>query len=370
MLKKILIIFFSIIVIPITGLSQIDYNQYIQDFKSQTDPQKQYEIMKNIKQINNTNFNNFYIEVLKGNYKYNIKRIAILGLDENLMGPNSEIANKIVNILKKETNEILIEEEINLLGKIGSGELTGILIPYLASEKINIREASVKALYHIGTKECVEPVRKLLKKERGDSYSSHTIRKFCMLILAKYRDKSSVPEVEKIVYNTVTNTNINDESIYALKTIKSVDEEKAREVVSKVIEKLENEEVKKTLLEEVKAPVVVPETPVVEEREKKIKEVIEESETEIELDSKIETADKIPERFSKKEEALEYIGTLMSLADELSEKLKRGELKERYFMKLGNIYLKLGDIYKNLKDNENAKMYYKKAKNAFKKNIE
>lgn len=370
MLKKILIIIFSIIIIPITGLSQADYNQYIQNFKSQTDPQKQYEIIKYIKQINNTNFNNFYVEVLSGNYKYNIKRIAILGLDENLIGPNPDIANKIANILKNEKNELIIEEEINLLGKIGSGELTSILIPYLSSENINIREAAVRALYHIGTRECVEPVRELLKKETGDSYYSHNIRKFCMLILAKYRDKASVSEMEEIVYNTVTNTNINDESIYALRTIKSADEEKAKEVVSKVIEKVENEEVKNILLEEVKAPAVVPETPVVDEKEERTEEVAEKSETEIELDSRIKAVDEIPEKFSKKEEALEHIETLTLLADELSEKLQKGEIKEKYFMKLGNIYLKLGDIYKNLKDNENAKKYYKKAKNAYKKNIE
>ncbi len=343
-------------------------NTNVIQFKEATTSEKQYEIIKSIRNDNNTNYNKFYLEVISGNYPYNVKREAILGLEDNLSAESPAIAENISVILKNEHNELLIEEEINLLGNIGNQNYTQLLIPFLSSTNVNIREASVRALYHIGSEECVEPVKELLKNEKDDSDYSHNIRKYCMLILAKYRDKSSVSELEDIFSNKVFDTNHSDEALYAIKAIENVDEEKAESLVNNITNNISDTNVKTTLVEEIAK----------QDDETNIQEtntLSEEENITNDIELKVEEPDNqsvgysLEFNFKAEEDALEEIENLKKMAEEIANQLKTGEIDDANFMRLGNIYMRIGDIYQYLKDTSNAKDYFNKAKYSYKKKL-
>jgi len=260
---------------------------------------------------------------------------------------------------------------------IGLSKHTGLIMTFLSSSEIYVREAGVKALAQIGDQSCVEAVKRLLESETGDSYHSKTIRKYAMLVLQKYSDSGSVPALENTLVRSLENTTNSDESIYAVSALRSVGTNVAREVLEKNAGLITNSEVRSNLFEAVDLPVpagpavapqpvaaeVIPPTPLEETKPEGFIPVTPAAAlTKYDFDPSL-----TPSRYPTPEEALRSLTELSNLASEMEAKLASGDLQIRYFSKLADVYYRMADIFAGLKDAVRSRAYYQLAADAYRK---
>lgn len=363
--KLVILLFF----IPVLLFSQINPNDYINKYKKAKEENQKYELLKTMKEAKNPLFNSFFLEIISSDEAFNLKREALLGLEENSDGPNMIVADKIAKQLKIEQNPLVTEAILQLLGKIGIAKHTSVILPFLKNEDEHIREAAVQALYNIGNKSCVPDVKELLQKESGNTPASRNIRKYGMLILSKYEDKTSIPNLEKIFKEASTKKTNNDESLYALNAIKKADPEKAKEVVEKNTNSITNTEMKNLLKKTADIPQPKPTSESTTNKENSEEPQAETTniKTPVSSSNLSLTQEEVQELkivYNSKTNALKQISILSNMAKNL--KAKQQALTEEEFSFLGDIYLKIGDIQKALKDKKIAKENYIKAKKAYK----
>ena len=372
--KLVILLFF----IPVLLFSQINPNDYINKYKKAKEENQKYELLKTMKEAKNPLFNSFFLEIISSDEAFNLKREALLGLEENSDGPNMVVADKIAKQLNTEQNPLVTEAILQLLGKIGMAKHTSVILPFLKNEDEHVREAAVQALYNIGDKSCVPNVQELLQKESGNTPTSSNIRKYGMLILSKYEDKTSIPDLEKIFKEASTKKTNNDESLYALNAIKKADPEKAKEVIEKNTNSITNTEMKNLLKKTADIPQPKPASEFTTNKENseeshKLSEKPQAETTIIETpvsSSNIpltqEEVQELKTVYNSKTNALKQISILSNMAEKLKAKAEQQPLTDEEFSFLGDIYLKIGDIQKALKDEKIAKENFIKAKNAYK----
>ena len=366
--KLVVFLFF----IPVLLFSQINPNDYINKYKTAKNEKQKYELLKTMKEAKNPLFNSFFLKIISSDEAFNLKREALLGLEENSDGPNMVVADKIAKQLNIEQNPLVTEAILQLLGKIGMEKHTSLILPFLKNEEEHVREAAVQALYNIGDKSCIPDIQELLQNESGNTPTSSNIRKYGMLILSKYEDQTSIPNLEKIFKEASTKKTNNDESVYALNAIKKANPEKAKEVVEQNTNSMKDTEMKNLLIQKVDIPQtqIIPEEKTNKENttqtdkspsETKMTKTPESPST---LQLTQEEVQELKTVYNSKTNALKQISLLSNMSENL--KAKEKSLTEEEFSFLGDIYLKIGDIQKTLNDKKTAKQNFIKAKKAYK----
>jgi hypothetical protein len=348
----------------------------VAQFRSSSNVTAQYDLVRKMKDLNDPSFNNFFLEIAEGAYHYNVKRMALLGLELNSGGPNLVLADRVSRVLVQEKEALLVEAELNLMAVIGSAKHTGLVMPFMGSGDIYIREAAVKALAVFGDRSCVEGAKRLLESETGDTYHAKTVRKYAMLILQKYSDNEAVPALEATLVRSLNNATNQDESLYAVSAIRSVDTNTARQVLEKNADLITNVAVKASLYEAVALPVpaepavveqpaVEPPAalPAVEARTEGFLPVAPAREpTKYDFDPS-----SVQGRYASTDEALRQLTLLSNLAAEMEGLLAASTLEKRYYSRLADVYFKMAEIHAGLRNGLRSRGYYRDASAAYQK---
>ncbi len=377
-----------LLLIPLSLQAQLTPQLQIEAVKKEEAPAKQYELLQNIVEQKNPMFNGSFLELAENNYPYPVKRLALQGLEQNSPGENLVIADRIQALLEKEKEELLIEGELDLLGKIGSAKHEPTVVLFLPHQNINIRLAAVRALNVIGQESCVSPVKTLLTQEKGDSVYSKDIRKYAMLILSKYKSAVPVPELENAFITSVNNKSNSDESIYAMNAIKNSDEKRAQELVLQNTNKIADPNVKSELLQtaNIPAPVAVQPPPVepppqvmtppvvvepppvvvppVQKTAPSVQEIPLLTGRAVHLDAELDAIDLA---FTTPEEGMSRVSRLNDLVSFIESGIADGSLKKDTYSNLGDCFYRLGKVYDKLSDKKKAQESYKKSDDAYQK---
>ncbi len=371
-MRKILLVFF---LWPLWVFAQLSPQMQMDSVRKETDPVKQYDALLGMVELRNPAFNGFFLEIAEKDFPYTVKRLAYQGLEENSLGENMVIADRILALLQVEKNDLLIESQISLLGKIGSSKHETSLFPYLSNQNVNIRLPTIRSLFLIGTAASVPQARQVLTSETGDSIYSKDIRKFAMLILSKFNQQDSLPVLEDAFKKSLENDATQDESLYAMNAINASSNQKAQELVLNNISNVSDQVLKEELIQSANLPAlslqeVTP--PQSEEVPASVPEEIIPEKTPDIVQQVINFKDVMKETslsFSTPEEGLMRAEKLIQLISYLETEIASGRLSVKDFSKVGDAHYRLARIYDKILDPVSAKENFRKSEEAYAKSV-
>lgn len=100
----------------------------------------------------------------------------------------------MIDLLKKESNEYVIEKIIITIGQISNEDVQGELIPFLKHESNSVKWAAINVLGKIGNKYVIPYIKPFLAKS-----NPLALREISIQSLAKLKDSSSVDSVLEII---------------------------------------------------------------------------------------------------------------------------------------------------------------------------